>query len=145
MLTYAVANEWAAPSSQIVMDGLLAYNANFYGSIPKERKLAVTARAADGRFVAGLLGQTIHGWLRVGWLWVSEELRHQRIGTELMRRAEAEAFDRGCHHAHLETVDFQARSFYERLGYKVFGVLDDYPRPYKRFYMQKQLVALSPL
>ena len=127
------------------MDGLLAYNANFYGSIPKEKKLAVTARAADGRFVAGLLGQTIHGWLWVGWLWVSEELRHQRIGTELMRRAEAEAFERGCHHAHLETVDFQARSFYERLGYTVFGVLDDYPRPYKRFYMQKQLVALSPL
>ena len=58
-----------------------------------------------------------------------------------MRRAEAEAFDRGCHHAHLETVDFQARGFYERLGYTVFGVLEGYPRPYKRFYMQKRLMV----
>ncbi len=140
-LTYVVADEWAAHSSRMVMDGLLAFNASSYGYVPKEKKLAVNACAEDGRLVAGLLGQTIHGWLRLGWLWVSEERRQQRIGTELMRRAEAEAFDRGCHHAHLETVAFQARGFYERLGYTVFGVLDDYPRPYKRFYMQKQLMV----
>jgi GNAT superfamily N-acetyltransferase len=142
-LTYALADEWAEASSRIVMDGLLAFNAPFYGT-PKEKKLAISARAEDSRLVAGLLGQTHHGWLYVGWLWVSEELRNQRIGTELMRRAEAEALDRGCHHAHLTTLDFQARGFYERLGYVVFGVLDDYPRPHKRFFMQKQLVALGP-
>ena len=126
----------------MVMDGLLAYNASFYGP-PKEKKLAISARAEDGRLVAGLLGQTQHGWLHVGWLWVSEELRNQRIGTELMRRAEAEALERGCHHAHLTTLDFQARDFYERLGYAVFGVLENYPRPHKRFFMQKPLVVLG--
>jgi len=139
-LTYAVADEWAEPSSRMVMDGLLAYNAGFYGT-PQERKLAISACAEDGRLVAGLLGHTHHGWLHVGWLWVPEELRHQGIGTELMRRAEAEALERGCHHAHLTTLDFQARSFYERLGYTAFGVLDDYPRPHQRFFMQKPLVA----
>ncbi len=143
-LTYAVADEWAEPSSRIVMDGLLAYNAIFYGGIPKEKKLAVSARAADGGLVAGLLGQTHHGWLSVGWLWVSEEWRQLRIGTELMRRAEAEALERGCHHAHLTTLDFQAVGFYERLGYTVFGVLDDYPRPHQRFFLQKPLVARQP-
>jgi RimJ/RimL family protein N-acetyltransferase len=144
-LTFAVAAEWAEPSSQIVMNGLLAYNATFCG-IPMETKLAISARTEDGRLVAGLLGHTHHGWLYVGWLWVSEELRNQRIGTELMRRAEAEALDRECHHAHLTTLDFQARRFYDRLGYAVFGILDDYPRPHKRFFMQKQLLAhRSPL
>ena len=141
-LFYTVADEWAEPSSRLVMDGLLAYNAIFYGT-PKEKRLAVTARAEDGRLVAGFLGQTQHGWLDVGWLWVSEERRHQRIGAELMRRAEAEALDREGHCAHLTTLDFQALGFYERLGYKVFGVLDDYPRPHKHFFMQKQLVTLG--
>ena len=60
-----------------------------------------------------------------------------------MRRAEAEALERECHHAHLTTLDVQACRFYERLGYTVFGVLDDYPQPYKRFFMQKQLAAPS--
>ena len=124
------------------MNGLLAYNASFHAA-PQEKKLAVYAQAEDGRLVAGLLGQTNHGWLHVGWLWVSEELRQQKIGTELMRRAEAEALERECHHAHLTTLDFQARGFYERLGYTVFGVLDDYPRPHKRLLMQKQLLALA--
>jgi GNAT superfamily N-acetyltransferase len=139
-LTYAVADEWAEPASRMIMDGLLAYNANFYGT-PQERKLAINAHAGDGRLVAGLLAHIHHGWLYVGWLWVSEEVRNQGIGTELMRRAEAEALERECHHAHLTTLDFQARSFYDRLGYTVFGVLDDYPRPHQRFFMQKPLLA----
>lgn len=121
------------------MDGLLSYNASFYGT-PEEKKLAINACAEDGRLVAGLLGHTHHGWLYVGWLWVAEELRKQGIGTELMRRAEAEAIERECHHAHLTTLDFQALGFYDRLGYTVFGVLDDYPRPHRRFFMQKPLI-----
>lgn len=141
-LTYAVADEWAEPSSRIIMDGLLACNAAFYG-VSTEKKLAINAWAEDGRLVAGLLSQTHHGWLYIGWLWVSEERRHQKIGTELMRRAEAEALARECHHAHLATLDFQARGFYERLGYTVLGVLEDYPRPHKRFLMQKPLSALG--
>ena len=40
----------------MVMDGLLAYNAVFYGGISKEKRLAVSAHAEDGRLVAGLLG-----------------------------------------------------------------------------------------
>lgn len=139
-LTYALTDEWPEPASRLIMDGLLAYNSGFYGT-PKEKKLAIQVCAEDGRLVAGLLGQTLHGWLYVGWIWVSEELRNQQVGTELMRRAEAEALARACHHAHLTTLDFQARGFYERLGYVVFGVLEDYPRPYKRFFMQKPLAA----
>ncbi|MEW5849633.1 MAG: GNAT family N-acetyltransferase [Myxococcota bacterium] len=142
-LSYAVADEWPETSSRVVMDGLLGFNAAYYG-MAKEKKLAITACAEDRRVVAGLLGQTHHGWLYVGWLWVSEGLRNHGIGTELMRRAEAEARERGCHHAHLTTLDFQARSFYERLGYRVFGTLDDYPRPHQRFFMQKPLSSPSP-
>jgi GNAT superfamily N-acetyltransferase len=89
--------------------------------------------------VAGLVGHTYHGWLHVSCLWTSEAYRNRGIGTELMDRAEAEAHQRGCHHAHLTTLEFQARTFYERRGYSVFGVLDDYPRPYKRYFMQKEL------
>ena len=33
----------------------------------------------------------------------------------------------------------KAREFYERCGYQVFGTLDDYPKPYRRFFMQKPL------
>jgi hypothetical protein len=42
-------------------------------------------------------------------------------------------------HAWLETYSFQARPFYERHGYTVFGVLDNHPIGHQRYFMQKAL------
>jgi len=49
------------------------------------------------------------------------------------------AKERGCTAAHLDTFSFQARPFYESLGYEVFGTLDDYPQGHQRFFMKKTL------
>ena len=57
-----------------------------------------------------------------------------------MRRAETEALARQCHHAWLDTFAFQARGFYERLGYQCFGTLDDYPVGSSRYFMSKPLL-----
>jgi hypothetical protein len=56
-----------------------------------------------------------------------------------MSRAESEAIVRGCHHAWLDTFEFQARGFYERLGYRCFGELNDYPTGFARYFMKKAL------
>ncbi|MEX3946099.1 hypothetical protein AB4Y44_42815, partial [Paraburkholderia sp. BR10937] len=40
---------------------------------------------------------------------------------------EEEACRRGCSGAWLDTYSFQARAFYERLDYTVFGTIDNYP------------------
>jgi hypothetical protein len=60
-----------------------------------------------------------------------------------MTETEVEARRRGCHSAYLDTFDYQARPFYEKLGYVVFGTLEDYPKGHQRFYMMKKLP--SPL
>lgn len=56
-----------------------------------------------------------------------------------MAMAEAEAIVRGCHGAWLDTFEFQARPFYEHLGYNCFGTLPEYPKGFSRFFMQKML------
>jgi len=45
----------------------------------------------------------------------------------------------GCRISHLDTFDFQAKGFYEKLGYTVFGVLEDCPEGHNRYYMSKKL------
>jgi hypothetical protein len=45
----------------------------------------------------------------------------------------------GCTMSHLDTFDFQARDFYERNGYELFGALDDCPPGHKRYYLKKAL------
>ena len=70
---------------------------------------------------------------------VPESMRGQGIGTELMRRAEREAVVRGCRNAWLDTFEFQARPFYEKLGYTCFGELADYPPGFSRYFLRKAL------
>ena len=57
-----------------------------------------------------------------------------------MEQAEAIAHTRGCMGVWLDTFSFQARAFYEKRGYKVFGTIDDYPPGQSRFWMKKLLV-----
>ena len=58
-----------------------------------------------------------------------------------MRAAEQEARDRGCSHAHCDTYDFQALPFYQKLGYQVFGQLEDYPAGHTRYFLQKRTLS----
>ena len=103
--------------------------------------LACFARDERGRTIGGLVGDTVWGWLQVRQLWVVSAQRRKGYGSGLLDAAEREAERRGCHHAMLDTFDFQARAFYERHGYAVFGTLQDFPRGHVRLFMSK---ALSP-
>jgi GNAT superfamily N-acetyltransferase len=101
--------------------------------------ICILLRGDQNRVVGGLKGNTVWGWLHVSELWIAENIRGSGFGTQLMRAAEIEARRRGCHHALLDTFDFQARPFYEKLGYKVFGELANFPRGHTRFFMSKAL------
>jgi GNAT superfamily N-acetyltransferase len=104
-----------------------------------QREIAAWLRDDSGRVAGGLTGDTVWGWLQVKLLWVASEHRGKGYGAKLLGAAEEEARRRGCHHALLDTFDFQARGLYERLGYEVFGTLDDFPRGHQRYFMRKKL------
>ncbi len=103
-------------------------------------RLAIFLRDEQGKLVGGLLGDTAWGWLYTSALWLSEGLRKQGIGQRLMAAAEAEAIRRGCRHAAVDTMDFQAPEFYKKLGYSVWGILDDHPGEHSRIFLRKDLV-----
>jgi hypothetical protein len=50
----------------------------------------------------------------------------------------------GCIGIYLDTYSFQARPFYERQGYTVFGVLADMPPGGAKYYLSKQLDTPRP-
>lgn len=87
---------------------------------------------------AGLVGLTRWNWLLIETLWVEESLRHQGFGKRLMHLAEQEAKRRGCTEAILDTFSFQAKGFYEKLGYEMFAQVDDYPSGYSFFQLKKE-------
>jgi GNAT superfamily N-acetyltransferase len=87
--------------------------------------------------LGGLLGDIWAAWLQVRTLDVAAPARGRGFGTELMERAELYAVERGCTDAFLDTFSFQARPFYEKLGYRVFGMLENRPAGHQHCFMTK--------
>jgi GNAT superfamily N-acetyltransferase len=78
------------------------------------------------------------GCLYVDVLWIAENYRGQQLGSLLIDKVESKAKELGCKIAHLDTFDFQAKDFYIKKGYELFGELDNCPPNHKRFYLKKE-------
>ncbi len=105
------------------------------GALP----LAIFLRDTAKNLVGGISAETLWGWLTIDLLWVSETLRAQGYGRILLETLEEEARARGCRFVQLRTWDFQAKDFYEYMGYTVIGALEDYPPGQTFFWMRKTL------
>jgi len=77
--------------------------------------------------------------LAINVLFVDENHRYKGLGNLLLNKVETEATALGARLIHLDTFDFQAKDFYLNYGYEIFGILEDCPPGYKRYYMRKYL------
>jgi ribosomal protein S18 acetylase RimI-like enzyme len=103
------------------------------------KPFGILLRDKNRKIAGGLYAESWAGWLEIKLLWLREDLRGKGYGNKLMRMAEKEAVRLGCRYARLDTFSFQAPEFYKKLGYKVFGVLKDYPGEHKRCFFRKRL------
>jgi GNAT superfamily N-acetyltransferase len=105
-----------------------AVNPHFYEALSQPeneaRALNIFVFDQEGQVCGGLFAETRFLWLKISIMALRSELRGQGIGTELMRIAEVEARRRGCKHAFVDTMDYQAPNFYLSLGYRVAGHLE---------------------
>lgn len=95
----------------------------------------------DGDQIIAGITAAAYCWkiLYISILWIDEAHRKQGLGSQLLEKVESEAKKIGCHLAHLDTFDFQAKDFYLKHGYAIFGVLDDCPIGHKKYFMKKRL------
>ena len=121
----------------VVQAGLRAFNVARIGD-PGEEAVRIFLRDAGGRIVGGLLGHVRWRWLYVAKLWIDDAHRGQGQGRELLRAAEALARSRGCLGSYLDTFEYQARPFYEKLGYTLFGTLEGYPPGFRQHFLAKR-------
>jgi predicted N-acetyltransferase YhbS len=106
------------------------------------RPLNVCARTECGRPIGALTGETQFKWLKIALMSVETPYRGQRVGTHLLQLAEAEAVRRGCQYVYVDTMDYQAPAFYERLGYTIVGQLNDWDsHGHAKLFLVKRLVA----
>src|SRR5689334_20416515 len=105
--------------------------------------LTLGLRGRDGSLVGGVYGATMWRWLLIDGLWVDDSLRGRGLGRRLVLAAEKSAIERSCIGAWLGTFDFQARAFYERLGYTVIGELRGFPPGHSHYHLRKLLTPTA--
>ncbi|WP_417347032.1 GNAT family N-acetyltransferase [Ferrimonas sp.] len=105
-----------------------------------ERKpLAVALHDEQGELLAGASGSSFGHWLHLDWLWVDEALRGEGWGKQILEEFERQGKQRGCRWCFLDTLEFQARPFYEQHGYQAVWEQQQYPLTGCRAYMTKTL------
>lgn len=134
-----VACNKAEPNS--IVDGLVEYNSVQVPFAQTEPFISLDYKIEEaGSIVAGVLG-CLYCWgcLHISVLFVEDKCRGRGYGSKLLEKIESEAKRRHCNIIHLDTFSFQAKDFYLKRGYTVFGALENCPKGHARFYLKKEI------
>ncbi len=137
------------------------YRLEHYDTIPKEYEEILYREISDNAFqekglppicsfsifikdqkeniIGGICGTLFYGSLYIDSLWVDITLRHQGWGTKLMHAAEKIGKERGSSFIALNTMDWEALPFYQKLGYSIEFTREGYEKNSKMFMLRKNL------
>ncbi len=103
----------------IVNDAMSRHAAEKGGVERKREPFSLVIEREDGEFLAGMQGMSCYGCFHIELLLVTDEMRGKGTGKRLLVEAQKLALERECKMMTLETMDFQARPFYEKNGFEV--------------------------
>ncbi len=125
-----------------LQDAITDYNVQVAKELPRahQERLDFTARDIHGRLLGGIQAYYVNwGILHIELIYVYEEFRNQGIASELLQHVETFAKGYDCYLSQLDTFDFQAKDFYLKHDYTIFGLLENAPKGHCRYYMKKDL------
>ncbi|WP_434305685.1 GNAT family N-acetyltransferase [Clostridium botulinum] len=142
MNNYIIRESSSEEEADLIVDRIVEYNLSKVHGKQEVPLLWINRVIEDtnGEIIAGILSN-MYCWncIYINVLWVKEEYRKDGLGTKLLKEIEKIAKEKDCHLIHLDTFDFQAKDFYIRHGYEIFGVLDQCPENHKRYFMKKNI------
>lgn len=89
--------------------------------------------------LGGAKGVVLYGNLYVDALWMDKKIRHQGWGAKLMAEAENIGKECGCTFATVNTMDWEALPFYQKLGYNIEFIREGFENDSKMFMLRKKL------
>ena len=123
---------------QVLEDKIYEYNSDRI-SRHDGRLFSRVVRDQNGSMIAGIAGWTWACACEISQLWVSENVRKKGIGKRLLEVAEEEALANECSTILVKTYSFQAPFFYEKHGYRIEHVVENFPNGYRYYTLTKAL------
>lgn len=127
---------------ETISKGIQSFNQKYISDdvvFEPDTKFAAFAKDEYGKVIGGVRATAFWNYCILELLWLSDETRGRGIGNKLMDTAEDFAKKNGFRYMRTETLSFQAKPFYEKRGYRVFGELPDYPKGHVTYCLVKEL------
>lgn len=118
--------------------GLRAFNNAAVEGVPSH-KIIAAVRDEDGKLHGGVIGRLAGDSVYMEIVWNDDEVRGTGFGTRMITLVEDRARELGAREAWLYTMSFQAKPFYEKLGYSQFAELPWLEGRHARHFMRKDL------
>jgi ribosomal protein S18 acetylase RimI-like enzyme len=93
----------------------------------------------QGVLTAGCTGVFMYGVSNIRLLWVNETERGKGLGKSLMEKAELFSKENNCRYITVETFNWQAKGFYEKMGYKAELSFNGYDNDSTFYFFRKKI------
>ncbi len=123
---------------KVITNGMLLYH-DKKGHRRTSEVINIFLKDDKKKVYAGAVATVLWNGIEINSLWVDESLRDKGFGKKLVEMIEDEGKKRNCTICYTNTFTWQAPEFYEKLGYKVYGELKNFPPGNSLTYFYKQL------
>ena len=106
--------------------------------VPKSKKYSFHVTDGKGSVVGGALIWVYWNWLEISLIALEKEVRGNGLGRQLMAMIEEKARQENCKWSRVETFENEL-GFYQKMGYRIVGHLEDYPQGHHYYWMRKDL------
>ena len=93
--------------------------------------------------VGGCSGGTLYGGLHIDNLWVSDSIRNTGWGTKLVNAALTYGKEKNCSFATVNTMDWEARGFYQKLGFRIEFERCGFQKKSVFYFLRKELIQTA--
>jgi len=87
----------------------------------------------NSKVIGGIIAHKKMQWLDVDILYVDPNFRENKVGSHLMEKAIEYCEKEELIGIHLYTLDFQAKGFYEKQGFKLIASIENWPKDITRY------------
>lgn len=134
----AIDGELDPQDKSVMVEGMLNYHAsNGHPRVVDTHSILIKDEL--NKLIGCVIVTFLYNGMEIATLWVDEKARGQGLGQKLMEMAELEGKKRGATFAYTNTFTWQAPGFYEKIGYELYGKLDDFPIGNSLSYYRKDL------
>ncbi|CAM2839967.1 Acetyltransferase [Legionella steigerwaltii] len=125
--------------SKIIYENLKKFNESIIGNY-EAKPFIIHAQNDSLEVLGGIKGDIFGTLCRVFTVWIHEQYRRKGLGRELFEQLDVFAKENNCTMIQLDTAEFQAKGFYEKLGYQVIATLPNNFMGYTSYILRKSLI-----